>query len=242
MDAQHSNFIDRLRYVNLARHAEYLARGQQALTVVPNGHELIARRASAWPQSRRTGEQLQELLANAFDSLQYAYSHDSTRPLDAGAFARLAQSVGRPVIALDHEIDASRWERSYLSVVRGYLKFWKTVAAVQPPTLVIAFFCVKFTPDVTPEARAAIVAALRGLEARSDRNRKSPVAVHTIELGSVTPADVEAWFEAMERDYGVYLDRECQIFPNGNGLPMKKIRQALRLLLQKPRTLERKVS
>lgn len=189
-----------------------------------------------WPEPGRPADKRQEGLVTRI------YGAFERRGRDASAHAFVRAFAGKPekMIVLRHTIYAERWDAEQ-ELLRGYLRFWDEVNALQPEQQFVVFLNLLY-----PSRPSGFLARFR--RARFDRedfdrqlsaffnddNAASPALAPRLlldELGCITPEHVNDWFD----QHNLLDERERQreiaaLFKKSKCLPMMDIEGELRRL------------
>lgn len=104
---------------------------------------VISEKGVDWPPEGDPAQRQQRLLSWLFRQFDPAYEfiNDDYSPT---AFTQLPALRLNALVVLQHEIQATQWDRELLD---GYLRFWDAIAGLSPKPQFLVFFSVLYPPE-----------------------------------------------------------------------------------------------
>ncbi|HEX8068537.1 MAG TPA: DUF4062 domain-containing protein [Pyrinomonadaceae bacterium] len=218
----HDSFVERLVATRVREVAKKLYGPQ---------HSVVVLRRPGWPYEGELAERQVELRRKLFSEFEPAHMGGGERT--AAALARLPSVAPNAMVAVQHRINAARWDAPTEELLRWYAEYWAALdaAGAQPQLLVfLAVVYPKPTPGgwwrswlgQKPFDKARVQTGLRALAATAER-RDLPFLV-TRELLPVQPDDVHEWFSR----YNIWDEKErhdysAAMFTTADGRPAARL-------------------
>lgn len=127
---KHESLVDRFRWTFMTKFASEVTRDDDAS--VSMNHVL-------WPLSADPDEAWEELLSELFGAFDPAWL-TTAKEITPRAFHELTRSRPEPVIAVQHALRSTAWNRASAQLLERYLHFWDDVAKLGPSTQILVFF------------------------------------------------------------------------------------------------------
>ena len=144
------------------------------------------------------------LVYTLFEEFGPTQERQRFRPKDTSgrAFGQFLSGSLHSYIAIEHEVHATRWNRSTEEAIVNYLAFWSEIPAQDSPPLVVLFISIVFQRSgdsvwnkMNPIAMMQKMRKKRILSTLSSMERAARIPCHALaELPAVSREDVREWF------------------------------------------------
>lgn len=130
------SLIERLGQTNVQDYANYKWGEQKAA---------VTHKSVDWPHDGDPTQRRQRVVSWLFKRFDpaYEFNHEDFSP---ASFVQLPALTLYPVVILQHDVRAARWDQAAKSLLEWYLRFWDSIARLHPKPQFLVFLNIIYPP------------------------------------------------------------------------------------------------